>query len=208
MGEVRILVIDDDAATQNALRHVLDSEGWKVTCAPMVREGLVTLATGDWSLVICNIAMVGLESALFTTLRDLEQGSEQAGAKGRVRVMFLVPETAAPLARPVLQRDSLPFVVKPFHLNDFLERVGELLLEVGALGGAIRQVRRGGADRRRRERRSGFDRRAAPMFASRKEYFLSEEDLAAYEQAEAEERKRREKEEKTEKSNLGGKLED
>lgn len=191
-GEVKILVIDDDAASQSALRQVLDSEGWKVTVVPMVREGLAQLAAGGWSLVIVNVAMTGVEGPLFETLKALGQvapGAESA----RVGVLFLVPELAAMEAKPVLERERLPYALKPFHLHDFLERVGDLLMESRSIAGPIRQVRPGpGSERRRKDRRVGQDRRNTPMFAARTDYFMTEEELAEWEKQEAEERKKKE----------------
>jgi DNA-binding response OmpR family regulator len=194
MGDVRILVIDDDATSQSALRQILDSEGWKVAVVPMVREGLVTLATGDWKLVIVNVAMTGVEGPLFTTLKELAQ-AEAAEGKPRVGVLFLVPELAAYDAKPVLEKEKLPYVLKPYHLHDFLERVSDLLMETRSISDPIRQVRRPKSDRRSKDRRAG-DRRNSPMFASRKDYYMTEEEIAEYEKQEAESRKKKEEEKK------------
>jgi DNA-binding response OmpR family regulator len=190
VGDVRILVIDDDAVSQSALRQILDSEGWKVSAVPMVREGLVTLATGDWNLVIVNVAMTGVDGPLFTTLKELSQ-AEGAEGKTRVGVLFLVPELAAYDAKPVLEQEKLPYVLKPYHLHDFLERVSDLLLDVRAISDPIRHVRRLRAERRSKDRRTG-ERRQSAMFASRKDYYMTEEEIAEYEKQEAESRKKKE----------------
>ena len=197
MGGVRILVIDDDAASQSALRQILDSEGWKVHVVPMVREGLVTLATGDWKLVIVNVAMTGVEGPLFSTLKELSQAeSAEAQGKARVGVLFLVPELAAYDAKPVLEREKLPYVLKPYHLHDFLERVSDLLMDTSSINTPIRQVRRIRGDKRKKDRRSGSDRRGSTMFASREDYYMTEEEIAEYEKQEAESRKKKEEEKK------------
>jgi len=189
MPDIHILIIDDEPASQSALKQVLDSEGWKVTIVPMVRDSLPELARGKWSLVIVNVAMSGLDSPLFHTLHELNQAETEAG-KFRIGVLFLVPELAAPAARPVLERARLPYVLKPYHLHEFLERVGDLLQDVKAIAEPIRMVKRSG-ERRRRERRTGFDRRSTPMFASRSDYQFTEEEISEYEKMEAEEAKRK-----------------
>ncbi len=195
MAGVNILIIDDDEAGHSALRHVLDAEGWHLTVAPLAREGLARLSGGDWKLVIANVALLDVQGPLFQTLKDLAQAEPLPG-KPRLGVLFVVPELLAPQAKPVLEAEHLPYVVKPFHLHDFLERVSDLLIESQAIADPIRQVCQapGGTDRRKaKERRSRFDRRStSSMFASRKEYFMSEEELAEYEKQEEEERKKRE----------------
>jgi DNA-binding response OmpR family regulator len=191
---ISILVIDDDEASQSALKQVLDSEGWKVTVVPMVREGLAQLARGDWKLVIVNVAMTGLDGPLFTTLKDLAQAPTEIGTPS-ISVLFLVPEMAAWEVRPVLEQEALPYVLKPFHLHDFLERVSDLLLESKAIQSPIRLVRAGSepsAERRRNPDRRSGERRAQRMFASREDYFMTEEEIAEYERQEAAARKKKE----------------
>src|ERR1700729_3239829 len=48
--EVGILIVDDDGASQSALKNVLDSEGWRVRIVPEVTLALNELATGSWNL--------------------------------------------------------------------------------------------------------------------------------------------------------------
>ena len=91
-GEVRILVIDDDEASQAALRQILDAEGWEVVIVPAVNRGLAALAAGGWALVIVNAGLCRLDSLLFQMLRELALAEPAEGSKARVRVLFLVPE--------------------------------------------------------------------------------------------------------------------
>jgi DNA-binding response OmpR family regulator len=194
---VNILIIDDDEAGHSALHHVLDAEGWHMTLAPLAREGLARLSSGgDWKLVIANVALLDVQGPLFQTLKELAQAPLVPG-KPRLGVLFVVPVLLAPEAKPVLDAEHLPYVMKPFHLNDFLERVSDLLLESQVIADPIRQVKQArvtNEQRKAKDRRSRFDRRASTsMFASRKEYFMSEEEIAEYEkQEEAERRKRAE----------------
>jgi DNA-binding response OmpR family regulator len=195
MARLNILIIDDDEAGHSALHHVLDAEGWHMTLAPLAREGLARLSSGgNWKLVIANVALLDLQGTLFQTLKELAQAEPTPG-KPRLGVLFMVPELLAPEARPLLEAEHLPYVLKPFHLNDFLERVSDLLLESQAITDPIRQVKPTltRADQRKtKDRRSRFDRRStSSMFASRKEYFMSEEEIAEWEKQDEEERKKR-----------------
>jgi DNA-binding response OmpR family regulator len=198
VSRVPILVIDDDTASRSALKMVLDAEGWSVTVVPIVREGLAHLAQGNWKLVIVNVAMIGLDSPLFLTLKELAHSRTEEG-QPRVGVLFLVPELAAWEAKPALEQERLPYVLKPFHLHDFLERVSDVLLEVKAIENPIRQVRAEtdpALERRRKQNRRGGDRRSARMFASRDDYFMTEEEIAEYERQEAEARRRKDGDDK------------
>ena len=191
MAGIKILIIDDDEATQSALRHVLDAEGWQVTVVPLAREGMARLAGGDWKLLIVNVALADVQGPMYEMLKELTQAAPVPG-KPRVGVLFVVPELLAPIAKPVLEAERLPYVLKPFHLHDFLERVSDLLLDTQSINEPIRQVKQSPAGERRKakERRGGFDRRTSSMFASREDYFMSDEEIAEYEKQEAEERKK------------------
>ena len=183
---VGILVLDDDAQSQGVLRQMLDAEGWNVRILADPRLMLSELATGDWSLVIANTALVGLGTPGFVTLRELALLPTEEGA--RVRVLFLLPETAGGEFIPALDRDRLPYVARPFHLHDFLEKISDLLIEIKAIEAPIRQVRYELAGLRRKKQKAG---RQTSMFASRDTYSYTEEELAEYERVEEETRKKK-----------------
>ncbi len=192
-AKLSILIIDDDEPGQLALGHVLDSEGWEVRIVPQASKALEELARGEWTLVIANAAMTGLDGPLFTTLKELARAPAAEEKRKRVRVLFLVPTLLALEAQPALERERLPYSLKPLHLHDFLERVSDLLQEAQAISEPIRRVRHeyAGTNRRRGERRSGQDRRDTPMFASREDYTMTEEEIAAYEKEEKEQEERK-----------------
>jgi DNA-binding response OmpR family regulator len=179
--EVRILALDNDEQGQGALRQILDSEGWHVRIVPDTRLLMTELKSGEWSLVIVNVALTGLDSPLFLTLRELSSVSVQEGA--RVRILYLVPETGGSQLVSALESAKLPYVVRPFHLHDFLEKVSDLLVEIKAIEAPLRQVRYEFGEIRKKKKQAG---RSTSMFAPRDSYSYSEEEIAAYERAESE----------------------
>lgn len=202
VAEVGILIIDDDIVSQRALKNVLDSEGWHVRIVPLASHAMAEIATGAWSLVIVNVALTDVSGPVFTTLRDLAQGQADApddaeidaARPKRIRVLFLVPILAAKMIQPVLEKEGLPYSLKPYHLNEFLEKVSDLLVEAGALEVPIRSM--DFTVRRRRSSRSGRSARSGAMFASREDYQMSEEEMVEFERQEEEDRKKREKQQR------------
>jgi hypothetical protein len=162
---------------------------------------MTELATGNWNLVVANVAVASPSSALFATLEELAQADERAPegepdqVRKRIRVLFLVPVVAVKTVQPILEREGLPYSVKPYHLHDFLERVSELLVEAGAIAEPIRSIGGFAAQRRRpRDLRFKSEGRRTAMFASRDDYQMTEEEMAEFErQEEEEDRKKREK---------------
>lgn len=193
--QVGILILDDDDQNQGALRQILDSEGWRVRLLQDPKLLLTELKSGEWSLVIANISLAGVDTPIFITLRELASVSHEEG--GRIRVLYLVPEMTGSQYVAALELARAPYVVRPFHLHDFLEKVSDLLVEVKAIEGPIRQVRHEfGAMRKKKH--AG---RSTSMFASRDSYSYSDEELAEYERQESESSKTRRNKPRT---NLGG----
>jgi DNA-binding response OmpR family regulator len=179
--QVGILILDDDATSQGALKQILDSEGWRVRVVPDTKMFLAELRTGEWSLVIANVTITGTDSPLFVTLRELTNVSAEEG--GRLRALYLVPEASGEQYVGALERARLPYVLRPFHLHDFLEKVSDLLVEIKAIDSPIRQVRYEFGELRKKKKKAA---KSNSMFASRDSFSYTEEEITEYERAEGE----------------------
>jgi DNA-binding response OmpR family regulator len=194
--QVGILVLDNDSPGVSAVKQILDSEGWRVRVVADTQMLLTELKTGEWSLVIANVADTGVDGPAFITLRELASVSSEEG--GRVRALYLIPELAGGQYVAPLELARLPYVVRPYHLHDFLEKVSDLLVEVKAIQAPIRQVRREFGALRKKKKQAG---RSTSMFASRDSFSYTDEELAEYERAESEASKSKRNKPRT---NLGG----
>lgn len=229
MAEISILVVEDDTPSQHAIRNVLDAEGWHVRIVT-AQQVLPELARGGWSLVIVNAAMTDPRGPLFAILRDLtladpehdsdettsEEVAEDPGTErviveqrerparsGRgIRVLFLVPSSVSKYMQPILEREGLPYALKPYNLHDFLEKVSDLLLEAGAIDAPIRSIRDFAPRKRPSMRRVRRENRNTGMFAPREDYQMTEEEMSEWERQEEEEIKKRRKEQE-EREHLG-----
>jgi DNA-binding response OmpR family regulator len=179
--QVGILVLDDGTPGGSAVKQILDSEGWRVRLVPDTQMLLAELKTGEWSLVIADVSLTGIEGPAFVTLRELASVPPDDG--GRVRVLFLIPELASGQYIVQLEAARLPYVLRPYHLHDFLEKVSDLLVEVKAIEGPLRQVRHEFGALRKKKKQAG---RSNSMFASRDSFSYTDEELAEYEKQEGE----------------------
>jgi hypothetical protein len=82
-----------------------------------------------------------------------------------------------------LEAARLPYVLRPFHLHDFLEKVSDLLVEVKAIAGPLRMTRYEFGEARKKKKQAN---RTTSMFASRDSYSYTEEEIAEYEKQESE----------------------
>jgi DNA-binding response OmpR family regulator len=178
---VNILVLDEEGPAAVALRQVLDSEGWRVRVTADARQLLTELRVGVWSLVIANVALLGVDSPGFLTLREISTVPAEEG--GRLRCLFLIPEMTGNQFARTIEQARLPYVVRPYHLHDFLEKVSDLLVEVKAIDAPLRQVRYEFGGLRKKKRQAA---KTNSMFAARDSYSYTEEELAEYERQESE----------------------
>jgi DNA-binding response OmpR family regulator len=179
--QVGLLVLEDDPKSAAALKQILDSEGWRVRIVEDLPMLHVELKTAEYSLLIANIAVIGVDSATFHVLREL--GSVPAEEGGKIRTLFVVPEMNGSHFIGHLEAARLPYVLRPFHLHDFLEKVSDLLVEVKAIDGPLRLTRYEFGQVRKKKKQAS---RTTSMFASRDSYSYSEEEIAEYEKQEAE----------------------
>lgn len=184
--QVGLLVLENDPENAAALKQILDAEGWRVRAVPDLVLLHAELKTAEYSLLIANVALVGVDSPTFHVLQELASVSAEEG--GRIRVLFVVPEMTGSQYVSALEAAKLPYSVRPFHLHDFLEKVSDLLVEVKAIEGPLRMTRyEFGAARKKKKQAS----RTTSMFAARDSYSYTEEEMAEYERQEAEATKNR-----------------
>jgi len=178
--QVGILVLDNDPRGASAVKQVLDSEAWRVRVVPDAKMLLSELKSADWSLVVANAAAMDLESPAFFTLREIATVPQESG--GRIRALFVIPEAGERRFTQQIEAARLPYVVRPYHLHDFLEKVSDLLVEIKVIEAPIRLVRREfGALRKKKKQAS----RLNSMFAARDVFSYAEEEIAEYEREEA-----------------------
>ena len=179
--QVGLLVLESDPGSSAALKQILDSEGWRVRIVEDVKMLHVELKTTEYSLLIANIALIGLDSPTFHVLKELGGVSAEDG--GKIRTLFMIPELNGSQFIGHLEAVRLPYVLRPFHLHDFLEKVSDLLVEVKAIAAPLRMTRYEFGEARKKKKQAS---RTTSMFASRDSYSYTEEEIAEYEKAESE----------------------
>ncbi|HET7152115.1 MAG TPA: hypothetical protein VFI60_11950 [Candidatus Acidoferrum sp.] len=185
---VGILVLDNEPHGASAVKQVLDSEGWRVRVVPDAKMLLSELKSADWSLVVANAAVLPANTPAFITLREIASVPQQDG--GKIRALFIIPEAGERQFAAQLEAARMPYVVRPYHLHDFLEKVSDLLVELKAIEAPLRLVRREfGAIRKKKKQAA----RTNAMFASRDTFSYTEEEIAEYEREEAEASKNKRK---------------
>jgi signal transduction histidine kinase len=117
----RVLVVEDEPAVGGLIADVLRDEGMRVD---VLRDGESALDRVDhenYDLVICDLKMAGMDGQkLFQSL-----GKRRSPLLGHV--LFVTGDVVAPRTQEFLERHRLPYVAKPFRVEELSRAVRGML---------------------------------------------------------------------------------
>ena len=118
-GRPRILVVEDEEHLAEGILLNLDAEGYEAILARSGHEGFERAAKGDLDLIVLDIMLPGLSGF------DVCEQLRKAGS--RVPILFLTARGRTEDRVRGLELGGDDYLVKPFHLSEFLSRVKALL---------------------------------------------------------------------------------
>ena len=108
----RILVVEDEPTVAQLIMDVLIEEGHHVEAVTDSQEGLTRIARTPYDLVICDLRMPRLDGqAFYNSL--VSAGSHMAS-----RMFFVTGDTLAPRTLEFLEPNNLPYLAKPFLVEE------------------------------------------------------------------------------------------
>jgi two-component system nitrogen regulation response regulator NtrX len=129
----RILVIDDEGGIRDALRQVLEYEGWQVRTAASGGEGITICNEFHPHVVLLDVKMAGLDGLeTLTRLRDLDPPATVVMISGHGTIATAVAAT---------QRGAFDFLEKPLDTDRLLVTLRNSLHQ-SALTGENRELKR------------------------------------------------------------------
>jgi CheY-like chemotaxis protein/two-component sensor histidine kinase len=117
----RIMVVEDEPTIAQLVVDVLREEGHHVDAVLDSQEGLAQISHASYDLVICDLRMPRLDGpAFYDSL--VRSGSPLAD-----RIIFITGDTLAPRTAQFLQVSGLPFLAKPFLVQELMLVVNQKL---------------------------------------------------------------------------------
>jgi two-component system response regulator MprA len=147
MESVTILVVDDERAVRDALRHALELEGYKVELAVDGGDALARIEKWAPDAIVLDVLMPGVTG--------LEVARRLRSRGNAVPILMLTARAAVDDRVEGLDAGADDYLVKPFALDELLARLRALLRRTSdsasvlhfadlELDPATRDVRRGG----------------------------------------------------------------
>jgi CheY-like chemotaxis protein len=116
-----VLVVEDEPTVARLIADVLEDEGMRIEVLMDGRAALDRAQREHYDLVICDMKMPGLDGQNFYKLLV------RAGNPLRERFLFVTGDLIAAHTQKFLERYHLPYVAKPFRVEELTEKVKQVL---------------------------------------------------------------------------------
>jgi DNA-binding response OmpR family regulator len=122
----RILVVEDEPTVADLIADVLAEDGHRVDTLLDSREALGRLEEGSYALVICDLKMPYVDGpGLYRALVRRENPMQH-------RLLFVTGDTMGPRTLEFLKSSGLPYLAKPFLVDELKVAVRRALAGVPA----------------------------------------------------------------------------
>ncbi len=123
----RVLVVEDEPTIAQLIVDVLTEQGHQVEAVLDSREGLHRVSQQDYDLVICDLRMPRLDGHAFY------EALVRSGSPVRNRLFFITGDTLAPRTIEFLKTHRIPYLAKPFLVEELTLAVHRLLASSPAI---------------------------------------------------------------------------
>lgn len=134
----RILVVEDEPIVAQLIVDVLREEGHQMEAVLDSQEGLTRISRNEYDLIVCDLRMPRLDGPAFY------DALVRAGSSAHQRILFVTGDTLAPRTLDFLEPNGLPYLAKPFLVEELKLAVNRLLAQTRkGTEAAVSSVRKG-----------------------------------------------------------------
>ncbi|HWG59833.1 MAG TPA: ATP-binding protein [Candidatus Acidoferrales bacterium] len=108
----RILVVEDEPTVAQLIGDILREEDHEVEAVLDSQEGLARLSRASYDLVVCDLRMPRLDGPAFY------DALVRSGSPLKDRIVFVTGDTLAPRTLAFLRQNKLPYLAKPFLIEE------------------------------------------------------------------------------------------
>jgi signal transduction histidine kinase/ActR/RegA family two-component response regulator len=127
----RILVVEDEPTVSQLIADVMSEEGHRVDTLLDSREAFQRLEEKKYDLIICDLKMPHLDGA------GLYRELVRRGSPFQHRLLLVTGDTMSPRTLEFLKSSGLPYLAKPFLVEELKEAVGRALVAAPAVEEAV-----------------------------------------------------------------------
>lgn len=114
-------MVEDEPTVAQLIADVLGEDGHRVEIALDSQEALGLLARNTYDVIICDLRMPRLDGKAFY------EALVRVGNPARRRIIFTTGDTLSPRTLDFLESTGLPYLAKPFLVEELKLAVGRLV---------------------------------------------------------------------------------
>jgi CheY-like chemotaxis protein len=122
LGTQRVLIVEDEPTVAHLISDVLRDEGFEIEAFLDGRDALERASRASFDLIICDMKMPNLDGQML--YRTLSAEKRQPP----MRFLFVTGDVLGGKTHEFLAKHQLPYVAKPFRVEELLEKVRQALL--------------------------------------------------------------------------------
>jgi signal transduction histidine kinase/CheY-like chemotaxis protein len=132
-----VLIVEDEPTVAQLVADVLREEGHEVEAVLDSQDGLNRIARRPFDLIICDLRMPRLDGPAFY------DALVRSGSPARHHILFITGDTLGPRTIEFLRSHDLPYLAKPFLVEELKLAVNRALQSSGAAPAAVGTARAG-----------------------------------------------------------------
>jgi signal transduction histidine kinase/ActR/RegA family two-component response regulator len=136
-GIGRVLVVEDEEAVRDMLVRVLKEAGYQTDTGTDGLEAMEKIKEKDYDLIICDVRMPRLNGI------ELYRKLNSVGSEAGRRTLFITGDTISPETIGFIEENGIPYLGKPFEIDELLEAVQKELKRARITGEAGSEARSG-----------------------------------------------------------------
>jgi signal transduction histidine kinase/CheY-like chemotaxis protein len=113
----QILVIEDEPTVSQLISDVMSEMGYRADTLPDSREAFDRLKANEYDLIICDLRMPNLDGP------GLYRELVRRGSPFQHRLLFVTGDTMSPRSLEFLHSSGVPYLAKPFLVEELKEAV-------------------------------------------------------------------------------------
>jgi CheY-like chemotaxis protein len=121
MKNKRVLIVEDEVIMISLLKTVLEEEGYIADIASCGREAIRNRDLRQYDLIVCDIKLPDING--MELFKELKKRYPDVAD----RVFFITGDTSRK-TKKFLDKSGNPYLLKPFKIDKFKERVNEVML--------------------------------------------------------------------------------
>ena len=127
-GAQRVLVVEDEPTVAQLISDVLRDEGFEIEILLDGKDAPGRVLRESFDLIICDMKMPNLDGqSLYESLLPAKKFVQK-------RFLFVTGDVLGARTHEFLTKNELPYVAKPFRMEELLEKVHQVLQPAGSVG--------------------------------------------------------------------------